>query len=222
MDFQFLSKISAVLFLALSAGAVFVGFSVCFLLSVFKIGYGLKKRAWFLILVALFGTLLRARANIVGEKDFSPLLFCFGLALALLLYFVRVRAVKNDDEDRSRRDFVRFLDGKIKNTELDYKQKPSAAVEDGVQTRENTEELFAMPQIPTQKETSPAGLDFSHVKNVLQRLEPALLSYADRRQIHELELALFSAERGDNSAETKSKINEGLGNLLKIMARHGV
>ena len=89
---------------------------------------------------------------------------------------------------------------------------------DGVQT--TAESVKAEPEKPV--ENGCAELDFSHVKNVLQRLEPALLTYSDRRQIHELEIALAEAESGRYSAETKGKINEGLGNLLKIMARHGV
>lgn len=195
-------------FFAVTAGATTIGFFVCLLLSVFKCGYGLKKRLWVLILVFIFCALLKARSIFTGERDFSPLLSCLGLVLFLPVYFIRVKAPKNDADDSSAREFVRVLDDKIKRA--DDLEKAQAEFK--------TEVLKAEPQPPIAGDKP----DFSHVKNVLQRLELATLSYADRRQIHELELALYEAENGGYSEETRIKINEGLGNLLKIMARHGV
>ncbi|MBP5467179.1 MAG: hypothetical protein J6Y43_06440, partial [Clostridia bacterium] len=116
------------------------------------------------------------------------------------------------------RKFVRFLDEKIKGA-----QAPDAAAPDYNAfdcTADGVRTVKAEPRNET-GETSE-NLDFSHVKNVLSRLEPAVLSYSDRRQIYDLETALYAAERGGVSPETRSKINEGLGNLLKIMAKHGI
>ena len=225
---EIFSAVSAERFFALSAGAVSAGFTVCLTLSLAKDGYGLKKRAWFAIIVAAFCALLKTRANILGEKDFSPLLLFFGAVFALPLFFVRTKRKggggateqggRADLEDVSRRDFVRFLDERIRNADGDAARTYSE--QEFPQKREKVDTLTANKTYKAGN--ADYGPDFSHVKNVLQRLEPAALTFADRRQIHDLELALYDAERGDCSDETKGKINEGLGNLLKIMAKHGV
>ena len=206
--YAFFSAAGGVTFFAITAIATAVGFLVCLFLSVFKCGYGLKKRLWFLILVFIFCALLRARSIVTGERDFSPFLTFIGLIMFLPVYFIREKTSKNDDDTSSAREFVRVLDDKIKRADESEKAR----------TNFKTEILKAERQTPIRNDTP----DFSHVKNVLQRLEPATLSYADRRQIHELELALYEAENGGYSEDTRIKINEGLGNLLKIMARHGV
>ena len=212
MNTEFFSNaigaIDGVVFFIISFGAVFAGFIVCLFISIFKSGYGIKRRAWFLILLALFCALLRLRVNLLSVADYSPLLTVFGLILALPLYFIREKKKPKTDE-KSVREFVRFIDGKIRvdNTEADRKPADS-----------QTEVVNAVPR----EESKRVDIDFSHVKSVLERLEPATLSYADRKQIHELEVALYSAENGKTGDDTKTKINEGLGNLLKIMAKHGV
>ena len=62
----------------------------------------------------------------------------------------------------------------------------------------------------------------SHVKNILKRLDYFDLSQADRRQVRELETAIFQAERRFDDDDAKEKLNDGLGALLKIMAKYGV
>lgn len=226
MEYGFLGVIlcalSKELFFTLCAGALFAGFTVCLFVSIFRSGYGIKKRTWFLIVLLAMCALLKARANISGEKDVSPILSTLGLILYLPLFFIREKKVKDkrgadeNAENAARRDFVRFLDERIHNAgapetnaRASFSEENGATRPEVLKAQEKQEQVFDEP-------------DFSHVKNVLQRLEPASLSYADRRQIHELELALYEAENGEYSENTKGKINEGLGNLLKIMARHGV
>lgn len=65
-------------------------------------------------------------------------------------------------------------------------------------------------------------VDFSHVKNVISRLDGIALSPADKRQVKELQSAILMVERGEVYPQTKNKINDGLGALLKIMAKYGV
>ena len=64
-------------------------------------------------------------------------------------------------------------------------------------------------------------IDYSHVKNVIARLDYFGLKESDRRQIHDLEASLSEAERGVNSEELKGRINDGLSSLLKIMSKYG-
>lgn len=64
-------------------------------------------------------------------------------------------------------------------------------------------------------------LDYSHVKNVIARLDYFGLKESDRRQIHDLEASLSEAERGGCSQGLKERINDGLSSLLKIMSKYG-
>jgi hypothetical protein len=64
--------------------------------------------------------------------------------------------------------------------------------------------------------------DFTHVKNVIERLSFYPLSPNDKKQIRELKENVFFAETDGVTDPLREKINEGLGNLLKIMSKHGV
>ncbi len=77
-------------------------------------------------------------------------------------------------------------------------------------------------QKPYEKKKEEREVDFSHVKNILARLDYFSLSNADKRAVGELENFLDLAENGDNSKEVKLKVNEGLSSLLKIMSKYGV
>lgn len=65
-------------------------------------------------------------------------------------------------------------------------------------------------------------VDFSHVKNVMARLEYYKLNPSDKRQVNDLEAAILRAENGVYDGDVRNKINTGLGALLKIMAKYGV
>ncbi len=210
----FFSAVSGTWFFLICALAVFSAFIICLFFSVFKTGYGLKKRVWYVAVAALFCAVLNARANFTGERNLSSVLPVFALILLLPLCFIPEKnsGKKSDAEDVDRRKFVRFLDDKLKS-EREFSDNSSHF---------ETEEIKAVNPPPERENVNTQDIDFSHVKNVLSRLEPALLSYADRRQIHDLEMALYDAERGNYSPDTRGKINEGLGNLLKIMAKHGI
>lgn len=199
----------------ISALSVFAAFIVCLMLSALKTGYGLKKRAWYVAVSAFFCAFLKARASFTGERDLSSVLLCFALILLVPICLIPEKKEKADNaaEDGARRRLIRFLDKELKN---------GPTVSDNAYAF-HTEKIIAQPQPEQERKPNvDEDLDFSHVKNVLSRLEPALLSYSDRRQIHDLEIALYDAERGGVSEETRGRINEGLGNLLKIMAKHGV
>ena len=219
-----LCALNAELFFALCAGAVFTGFIVCLFVSIFKSGYGQKKRCWYVIVLLAFCALLKSRANLSGEVDLSPILACGGLVLGLPLFFIRVKISKNskkrEQEDNARREFVRFLDERIHNPYAE----PDLPADNNNRNQAARSETFKTEILKAEQKRKELAedLDFSHVKNVLERLEPATLSYADRKQVHELELALYEAEKGEYSDDVKCRINEGLGNLLKIMAKHGV
>ena len=65
-------------------------------------------------------------------------------------------------------------------------------------------------------------VDFSHVKNVISRLEYYTLTQLEKRQVEDLKRYVLEAERGNFDRDLKGKINDGLGWLLKIMSKYGV
>ena len=213
--------VSAGAFFAFNCCALTAGFIFCLLFAVFRRGYGLKKRVWFIALAAVCRTAVFFRARILDETDLSPLIFCAGILFCLPLLYIPVKSGScvTDDEDR-RREFVRDLDEKIRGNDAlpNTAENPTLKDRYVFRERQETETLKADAMPPRQSE----DLDFSHVKNVLQRLENALLTPNDRKQMRDLEVALYAAERGDDGEDIKNRINEGLGNLLKIMAKHGV
>lgn len=193
--------------------SVFAAFVVCLSLAIFKTEYGLKKRVWFFLVLAFFCALCKARANFTAEKDLAPLLYGAGIAFFVPLFFIRVKRKEETSESDARREFVRYLDSRIdRGDRINGLDKGSAP----------QRETDAPLKTETVKRDAVDALDFSHVKNVLQRLETAQLSYADRKQVRDLELLLYEAEHGEYDDSIKGRINEGLGNLLKIMAKHGV
>lgn len=76
--------------------------------------------------------------------------------------------------------------------------------------------------MPEEQQTQMSELDFSHVKNVLARLEYYSLTPNDKKQVKDLENALFEAETQCMSQPLKERINDGLGSLLKIMSKYGI
>ena len=168
-----------------------------------KKNYYFYKRCWYLpflcgIITGEYG--LFALASINASVCFSTLSLGF-----VLFSIVCAIPVKTDDEKRDKINFIKFLDEKI-NAEQCKKRLNAPP-----------EKLVAV-QKP--KESKPE-IDFSHVKSVIARLNCFSLSSQDRSAVKELELNVMQAERGDYDLETKRKINDGLGALLKIMSKYG-
>jgi hypothetical protein len=74
---------------------------------------------------------------------------------------------------------------------------------------------------PVTEESLPE-IDFSHVKNVIERLAYFPLTPFEKRQVKDLEVTVKRVEMGEDGLDLKNKINDGLGALLKIMSKHGV
>ena len=167
-----------------------------------KKNYYFYKRCWYLpflcgIITGEYGlfTLSGINASV-----------CFiTLSLGLVFFSVICAIPVKADEKSDKINFIKFLDEKI-NAEKCEKRLNAPP-----------EKLVAV-QKP--KESKPE-IDFSHVKSVIARLNYFSLSSQDRSVVKELELNVMQAERGDYDIETKRKINDGLGALLKIMSKYG-
>lgn len=167
-----------------------------------KKNYYFYKRWWYLPFVC---------GIIMGEYGICIVVginasVCFiTLSLGLVFFSVICAIPVKADEKSDKINFIRFLDEKI-NASRGEKRLNSPP--EKLSTIENPQER--KPEI-----------DFSHVKNVISRLNYFSLSTQDRNIVKELELSVLQAERGDYDAETKRKINDGLGALLKIMSKYG-
>ncbi len=205
-----------------SAAVILISFVLCFILCLVKSGYGFRRRIWFLfasLSVNIFqlGVCLYAKNFITVILIASLATFCFSVVL-----FLPIRGIS---VDKSHKKFINFLDSNIKSSA----EIPPMEVE-----KEQTERLHIPLGLTPKKsvfdeeiEDREAGrkkisdIDFSHVKKIISRIKELELSPADKRQISELEKNVSQAEFGEYSPEIKSKINMGLGAVLKIMSKYG-
>lgn len=72
----------------------------------------------------------------------------------------------------------------------------------------------------TENNQNRSTLDYSHVKNVIRRMENMPISSSEKKQLKDLSVLLYRAENGDSELK-RSEINDGLGGLLKIMSKYG-
>lgn len=199
------AQITETLLLIIPNALILIAFAVLTLRSVFKKDYNFHKRCWYLplccgIIVVEYSVLaLLGRGNTLALASLGLTLITFSFSFA----FPVRKTVKTDEPVK----FVRYLDQKIKEEkELAQKERPL------------TEKLSLEKR---ESKTPKAELDFSHVRNVIARLNYFGLSTQDKKTVKDLEMSVLEAERGDDSTALKQKINDGLGALLKIMSKYG-
>lgn len=183
-----------------------LAFGVAFLFAcVFKRDFTLKKRiAFFPFLISVLA--IQGGAEIaLGGDSFILLLFgvCVGIVGVAL-----VIPVKKVEYKKEHVEFARFLDQKTKSVEK-FNERTEYPVE-------------KIKCVEKEQKLESAGIDYSHVKHILSKMEYYPLSVADKRQVKDLSIAVNLAEEGDNGADIKNRINDGLGALLKIMSKHGI
>ncbi|MBQ9734900.1 MAG: hypothetical protein IJV95_03465 [Clostridia bacterium] len=180
-----------------------VAFIVFLPTCVFKREFTLKKRVAFLPF-AVGVIAVQGGAEIIIGGD-SLVLILAGLCIFFVGIIFTI-PVKRTEYRQEHVEFAKFLDQKAKsviNTNCDRSVDRIKCVE-----REDKKES--------------AELDYSHVKNILSKMEYYPLSVSDKRQVKDLTVAVNLAESGDNGTEIKNRINDGLGALLKIMSKHGI
>ena len=215
-------------------------FFVALAISFFVKGYCLKKRIYFCVFV--FGVcLLNFGVDIVQNKSIgrSVALLGFSMLFSAIVFSVRVK----DTTNKEQREFVKFIDGCLRgrkgkdatqesvecdcvNTPLKLNAIPTKNFFD-----DEIEQDYAFDDLnfnsctngsQNQKKTNAKEVDFSHVKSVMDRLSSVALLPSDKKQIKELESVVRTAEATGVDGALKSKINDGLSALLKIMAKYGV
>lgn len=142
-----------------------------------------------------------------------------GIALFIPTFIVKDRKKKATYEQKK---FVQFLDSKIESEREEIKEKE----EDGVRFLRPKDFFIDKKPVenkPIEKtENIDKNINFSHVKNVLEKMDCINLSPVDVLQVNDLKTNLYLAENGGVDITLKEKINDGLGALLKIMAKYSV
>ncbi len=113
---------------------------------------------------------------------------------------------------------------------------------DGIESRESVQEplpsnakegltgLFGQERQPQEKTENPLNAtrrnqtdaDYSHVKNIIERLSFYELNAQEKKLVGELNTYVNRAENGEDTFSLKEKISDGLGGLLKIMAKYNL
>lgn len=160
-----------------------------------------------------FVILLRKGVESILEIKNAQSIIMLALSVLFSLPFIIKRNEKKvEKSDRQKeKEFIKFIDKQI------FSNLPNQDVAIPQRRKEEVEKEQTLIESQVKD-----GLDFSHVKNILKRLDYFELKENDKRQVRELENTLFLLERGDNRFETKEKLNDALNALLKIMARYGV
>ena len=81
--------------------------------------------------------------------------------------------------------------------------------------------VYRAVQPPAEKDYLPET-DYTHVKNIIEKISFYNLNGQERKSVNDLKLQVAKVENGDNSPLLKERISEGLGALLKIMAKYNV
>lgn len=179
-------------------------FLLCILLIFLKNDYVLRKRIWFFtISIGIISMETAVLDVIYAKKSFS--LISLGLAL---IFSGIILSLKTKKESENLNEIIdKHIDVPIR---IDKLEKAPRKVE---------EKISLCKEVEKPKQT---GIDYSHVKSVIERISLLSLTQTDRKTIRDLEFNVLSAEKGDDRLETKQKINDGLGALLKIMSKYGV
>ena len=195
-----------------------IAFILAFSLACCKVGYGTKKRIWyafFCLFVCLFEYGLSF--FISGGVGYSVINLAFSILFSMPVYLIRERK-----KDESAKTFARYIDGVVKE------QNENLFLENKVKNDEQSEFIEQLDDEPLncvkndKSKKVKTDIDFSHVKNVMKRLDFYELSPNEKKVVKELENAIFTAENQGADSALKRKINDGLGALLKIMSKYGI
>lgn len=209
--FLFLNHLSQGKYAYFSLIVVFFGlltlFSIGLMLSILKTEFSLKKR----LALSLFSLPLCALLSVCFNENRGLVLILaliFSCFILLPLFFIRVKRQGVIAE----KNLIKLIDKAVKDASDIEKAKntqipPVQNVEKVQKTKEK--ERVAVKSTP----------DFSHVKNIIERLNAFPLTTMDKKQIKDLENAIILIENGQ---QEDYGINDELGALLKMMAKYGV
>lgn len=200
-----------------------VGLIVNVFLSVFKVGYVKIKRLWYALMLIATTAICGGITVVCGYSAglFLVLIGVYVLFSTVVFYLPQKTFTKEQLDLARLMDLKAKAQGKEDNATTFQADKENKNVQKLTIPPQTIEDNFSDNDDKTLIKDS-FGLDFSHVKNVLKRLDYFTLSPTDKRQVRELETLMFKAENGEKTDEIKRELNDGLGALLKIMSKYGV
>ncbi len=216
-------SLSAVFYGTLAA--VLLDFAICVTVSLIKHG-GLKIMriayscaAVSITCFSLALTLLLSEKVSVASSLFIP---SAGLGLAAVLFLPLMAFNGGIKVKTAHKDLISALDAVVKNGE--NSEKTPSFIPDGLRKfSSETDDSKTFNKIePSNARFTVPEIDFSHVRNVMERLDYFGLSPTDRNTVNQLKNTLAEAESFGIDDALKGKINDGLGQLLKIMSKYNV
>ena len=205
----------------ISVASVFILFAITVILAACKVSFSLKRRRWYFFAVSAVILCEYGLSFFIGGAG-----YVFLTAAITAILSIPVITVQKKEKNTDAREFAKFLDDKILK-----RSTPPAISQPEVQPLEEELNECGISQkdkkstaVNLAKKESVKGveLDFTHVKNVLARLEYYGLSPSEKKIIEGLDNAITAAENDQIDQKVKSKINDGLGALLKIMSKYGI
>lgn len=142
----------------------------------------------------------------------------FGLSICL---FLPVKQLKISQE---KRQLAQFLDRCAHNQNSYYNAQINSSLKEEKDVNINEQPLAVIKANNSEmvKSQNNEEIDFSHIKGILKKLDYYPLKEQDKKSAKELEKAILEAEENGLDKVLKQNINEGLGALLKIMAKYAV
>ena len=215
----------------LGAGWIFfICLSAIILFSIFEFILALLRRGSVKVYASHFILLFSVCVVDISLSSFvfnDQLIFLYPFILLGLglLFFIPTFIVKDKKlkVEKSHKKFIEFLDEKIKAESLDEKSEEQKVEILPKEVEKKSNATIILEKIKPQEEKKTENtISFSHVKNVLEKVRCYNLSTADLKQVNDLKANVYMAENGGIDNNLKEKINDGLGALLKIMAKYGV
>lgn len=183
---------------------------LCLILSLFKREYRIKKRLWS-VFISLGASVLML--GIERQKSIFPLGFFVCISTGIIFLFVLFLPNRKATTEVDSKEFARYIDSCVKNP-IDEQHY---AVKNKAEFTSSLIKSTPQPEVNMQDE-----IDFSHAKTILSKLEFYPLKEQDRKTAKDLENAIDLAEQNGLDNALKENINEGLGALLKIMAKYAI
>ena len=218
------SKINLIYFFCILNGI----FIICFIVYIFLVIKSSNKNAKlkhsFIVLAFIFTIL------VYGVEFFAKTNLGFWILQAIIssifTFVILLLPQSQVKFDSGQISLARFFSDKVKQQQCGdkgYQNQGETYLRNGVEKLKTQQ--VSLNDTNTDNNSQDGAfcqLNFSHVKNIIERLNYFSLNQADKKQVHDLEVYIAEAENSGFNNQLKTKINDSLGGLLKIMSKYGV
>lgn len=227
---NFFNDLSSQVVTAFAVGLMFLYVVVSFFVSIFRVEYSYKKRLFF-VPFGLGICLMHLGYSIVyGQMGYVIITFGAGIVLLPFSFLIS----KNPKRaSREQLELARYIDEKVKKSKINFENTHLQQENTIIDKQNKDDSINVLPKTNVAKQILKAVAkvekplpsdtpDFTHVKNVIERLSYFPLTPSDKKQVNELQVTIERAELGEDFPDLKNKVNDGLSSLLKIMSKYGV